>query len=324
MTKKVKGIICGIIGIAAITAIIPSDDSDKKIESIELSIRDHQIEYDINTKIPVDIVTSPTNAEAESFHFVSDSDSMGLYPDGIFTGDAEGTFDVYVMVDDVTSNTITINVVDISAREYAMLESEAQPDDAEQVPNQNNDEEQPSDDGLTDHGPTDSHDDDVPAEDVSTDTEQPSSNEPSDSDSENNTETVTPPSIDEQPAEGNEGQQVPDVPPVQDTESPENVETPTPEVPAVQQNTESNQSVEEPTNANPPASSGDSNFNTYDNASQQQTDFTYVLNTNTMKIHHPTCSSVKKIAPHNYATSNSSLEELFAQGYTTCGNGLDN
>ena len=67
--------------------------------------------------------------------------------------------------------------------------------------------------------------------------------------------------------------------------------------------------------------SGDgSNFNTYDNPEQQQTSASYVLNTSTMKIHYPSCSSVKKIAPQNYATSNSSIEDLKAQGYTTCGN----
>ena len=63
-----------------------------------------------------------------------------------------------------------------------------------------------------------------------------------------------------------------------------------------------------------------SNFNTYNNPDQQNTSETYVLNTNTMKIHHPSCRSVKKIAPQNYSTSSLSLEELKAQGYSTCGN----
>lgn len=61
------------------------------------------------------------------------------------------------------------------------------------------------------------------------------------------------------------------------------------------------------------------NFNTYDNPEQQNTTAEYVLNTNTMKIHHPSCSSVPKIAPHNYATSNQSIDELISQGYSTCG-----
>ena len=61
------------------------------------------------------------------------------------------------------------------------------------------------------------------------------------------------------------------------------------------------------------------NFNTYDNSDQQKTEAKRVLNTSSMKIHYPSCSQVKKIAPHNYATSNASEAELLAQGYTTCG-----
>lgn len=38
-----------------------------------------------------------------------------------------------------------------------------------------------------------------------------------------------------------------------------------------------------------------------------------------MAIFPAKCSSVPKIAPHNYATSNQTLEELIALGYTTCG-----
>lgn len=68
------------------------------------------------------------------------------------------------------------------------------------------------------------------------------------------------------------------------------------------------------------SSNGDSsNFNTYDNTEQQHTEATYVLNTSTMKIHYPSCSSVVKIAPQNYSTSNLSVDELKSQGYSTCG-----
>jgi len=61
------------------------------------------------------------------------------------------------------------------------------------------------------------------------------------------------------------------------------------------------------------------NFNTYDNEQQQQTSAQWVLNTNTRKIHYPSCSSVSRIAPRNYKTSNASESELLAQGYTVCG-----
>lgn len=62
------------------------------------------------------------------------------------------------------------------------------------------------------------------------------------------------------------------------------------------------------------------NFNLYNNIDQQQTTNSWVLNTNTKKIHYPSCKSVPKISPENYATSNSSVSELAAQGYEPCGN----
>lgn len=61
------------------------------------------------------------------------------------------------------------------------------------------------------------------------------------------------------------------------------------------------------------------NFDTYDNAEQQETNDKWVLNIKSMKIHYPSCSQVKKIAPKNYSTSNSKKDDLIAQGYTTCG-----
>lgn len=60
-------------------------------------------------------------------------------------------------------------------------------------------------------------------------------------------------------------------------------------------------------------------FDTYDIAEQQNTTDAYVLNTSTLKIHHPNCDDVRKIKPENYATSSSSIDELRAQGYSTCG-----
>ena len=46
---------------------------------------------------------------------------------------------------------------------------------------------------------------------------------------------------------------------------------------------------------------------------------TYILNTNTMKIHVPSCSSVDRISPKNYATTNLSIPELEEEGYSRCG-----
>lgn len=64
------------------------------------------------------------------------------------------------------------------------------------------------------------------------------------------------------------------------------------------------------------------NFNLPDNTDQQETANQYVLNTNTKRIHIPSCSSVAKISPKNYGTSNQSIGELELQGYQRCGNCL--
>ena len=61
-------------------------------------------------------------------------------------------------------------------------------------------------------------------------------------------------------------------------------------------------------------------FNLYNNPEQQNTEATYVLNTNTMKFHKPSCKSVAKIKPENYATSSASRDEIIVQGFEPCGN----
>ncbi len=54
-------------------------------------------------------------------------------------------------------------------------------------------------------------------------------------------------------------------------------------------------------------------------SSQEQT-FHYILNTNSKKIHYPSCHSAARISPENRRESSLSLESLLGQGYTTCGN----
>jgi len=77
--------------------------------------------------------------------------------------------------------------------------------------------------------------------------------------------------------------------------------------------------TESPSSSTGTGSGGNAdNFNTYNNPDQQQTEETYVLNTDSKKIHHPTCDYVAKIAPKNYATSSKSVISLEAQGYSKC------
>lgn len=52
---------------------------------------------------------------------------------------------------------------------------------------------------------------------------------------------------------------------------------------------------------------------------EANTSVAYVLNTNSMKFHYPTCSSAKQISPQNYAESNKSRDQLIADGYDPCG-----
>ena len=106
------------------------------------------------------------------------------------------------------------------------------------------------------------------------------------------------------------------IPQTESTPEPQIVTEPTPQPAAVSDS----QPVVASSGGNSESGSGENNFDTYDNQSQQQTTDAYVLNTHTKRIHHPSCSSVPKIAPQNYATSNASLEELEAQDYKPCGN----
>lgn len=105
----------------------------------------------------------------------------------------------------------------------------------------------------------------------------------------------------------------------QTEEATANESSPAPESDAVQTSNQSMPPVDNASSQNSTNSNG-SNFNMYDNQSQQQTSDTYVLNTSTHKIHYPHCASVPKIAPKNYATSNATVDGLKSQGYTTCGN----
>lgn len=64
-------------------------------------------------------------------------------------------------------------------------------------------------------------------------------------------------------------------------------------------------------------SSHSGNVGNNDNTGQQNT-IKYVLNTNSHKVHKPTCKDVKKIKPENYSTT-TNLEWAKSHGYTACG-----
>jgi DNA-entry nuclease len=70
-----------------------------------------------------------------------------------------------------------------------------------------------------------------------------------------------------------------------------------------------------------PDTSGSAAYDTYtvttDSAS---TSATYILNTNTMKFHYPSCASAAKISDKNRGEYSGSRDELIAEGYSPCGN----
>lgn len=53
-------------------------------------------------------------------------------------------------------------------------------------------------------------------------------------------------------------------------------------------------------------------------ASEQTQGTTYILNTNTMKIHYPDCSSVNQMSEKNKKETTDSIEQLTLQGYVPC------
>lgn len=50
----------------------------------------------------------------------------------------------------------------------------------------------------------------------------------------------------------------------------------------------------------------------------ENSEVTYILNTNSKKIHCPDCDSVNKMSPRNKKKTNQSKEKLIQEGYTPC------
>lgn len=61
-----------------------------------------------------------------------------------------------------------------------------------------------------------------------------------------------------------------------------------------------------------------SQTNTSDKGQTDNTEVTYILNTNSKKIHRPECDSVSQMSQRNKKETNQSKEELIKEGYTPC------
>ncbi len=236
-----------------------------KVDSIALSIPDVQEEYDINTNIPVDIVITPEDATSKDLEYFTSDESVTFENSEIETGSEEGSYEVYVQADGVQSNVITINIVDIAAREKAEKEAEEKRLAEEQAAKE-----------AEEKAKREAEEKAAAEAEAQRLAEEQAAKEQAEKEAATKASTST-------------------------------------SVAAVAAGSESQSS------SNSSGSGDGSNFNTYDNAQQQNTSSSYVLNTSTMKFHRPSCSSVKKIAPQNYSTSNNSREELISQGYSPCG-----
>ena len=289
MKTKTKGIVAGITALVIIGAAL---SPDTKVESIELSIPDYQLEYDLNTDIPIDISVLPENAETDSLEYISDDDSITFSSTGISTGNKEGSYTLYVTSGDIKSDTIIINVVDITAREeLAKAEAEKAAKEAEEKAAREAEEK------------------------AAREAEEKAAKEAEEKAAIEAEEKAA------REAEEKAAREAEEKAAKEAAEKAANTSTDqTPKSSDGQGSGENTNGQEAATLTNTDSSNGsEDNFNTYDNTEQQNTEAAYVLNTSSKKIHHPSCRSVPKIAPQNYATSNLSVEELINQGYSTCG-----
>lgn len=303
-------IISALIFIASMIGINAEINRIIIVESIELSLADNQESYDINTEIPVNITVLPENASINSLEYISSSDSLSFSDTGIFTGAKEGTFNVYVKTETVMSNILSINVVDYTAREEAKQEAIqrrlAEEQAAKEVEEKRLAEEQRL---AEEKAAKEAEEKRLSEEQAAKEAEEKRlAEEQAAKEAEEKAakEAEQQKLAEEQAAKEAEQQRLAEEQAAKEAEQATLAQAQAPQPSAPQSSDTS--------------SSDGSNFNTYDNESQQETSASYVLNTSTMKIHHPSCKSVKKIAPQNYATSNSSVEELIGQGYSTCGN----
>lgn len=265
-------------------------------ETIELSIPNYQAEYDINAEIPISITVFPENADISSLEYIADGNTLTFSESGVMTGSAEGSFDIYVKSGDTTSNTLSINVIDIAAREEALELARAEEEKQRAL------EEAEQKKLAAEKAAAEAEQKKLEAEKAAQEAEQKRLTE-------------------EKAAQEAEQKRLAEEKAAQEAEQKKLEEEKAAQEAEQKLAQQQAQATQEANSQNNAASTGNgSNFNTYDNAAQQETSASYVLNTSTHKIHYPSCKSVKKIAPQNYSTSNSSVEELMNQGYTTCGN----
>lgn len=269
-----------------------------RAESIELSIPDIQPEYDINTEIPVTISVLPENADTSSLDFISSGDTLTFSDSVINTGSEEGTYEISIESRNVKSNTITISVVDVTAREAAQEAEEKAAKEAEEKRL------------AEERAAKEAEEKRLAEERAAKEAEEKRLAE----------ERAAKEAEEKRLAEERAAKEAEEKRLAEERAAKEAEEKRLAEERAAEEAEEKRLAEERASASTGSGGSGNAdNFNTYNNTEQQQTFDPFVLNTSTHKIHYPGCRDVPKIAPQNYSTSSQSLDELKAQGYTTCG-----
>lgn len=251
------------------------------IESIEISISGYQTEYDINTEIPVKVTVYPEDADVSTLEYITSDQSLTFEDSVVTTGTSEDIYEICVQSGEVTSNTLTISVVDMAERK---------------------------------------------AEEERLAEEQRLAEEKAAKEAEEKRLAEEKAAEEQRLAEERAAQEAEEKRLAEEKAAQEAAEKAAQEEKARQEaaaqgsgsGSSSSNGGSGGSGGNGGTGNGD-NFNTYDNTEQQQTTASFVLNTSSHKIHYPSCRDVPKIAPQNYSTSSQSLDELKAQGYTTCG-----
>ena len=113
--KKGKGCLTVFIVLFVLGGICTLFTRDNKLETIVLSA-DENNRYDINTAIPVDVKTTPSNADLKDIECETSGGELKKDGDNLlFTTEKSGSYTMYVLCGDIKSNTITINVEDKAA-----------------------------------------------------------------------------------------------------------------------------------------------------------------------------------------------------------------
>ena len=88
-------------------------------QTLEIVVLQQQEVYDINSQIEVEILVTPENADASSIEYIVAKGNAEFTENTIYVGDVAGQVEVYVSCGEVTSNTVTISVVDVEADKAA-------------------------------------------------------------------------------------------------------------------------------------------------------------------------------------------------------------